>query len=85
MSKSIITEIANKYMYEDSEYNLNLAINYNDLDLEARSKLMELIVSASDNKFNPNDENTKIQIETNLSKHPLFNINGKDLIALINI
>ena len=69
-------------MYEEQD--LNLAIMYNNLDLETRSKILQLIATASNDKFDPNDEETKTQIEDRLSKHPLFTINGNDILQLIN-
>lgn len=78
-----LLNLGNHYMYEEED--LNLAITYSDLDLETRSKIMNLIATASENKFDPNDETTKVQIEDKLSKHPLFTINGNEILQLINI
>lgn len=84
MNEKTLLEISNYYIYEDNDTNV-LSINYSNLDLETRSKIMELIVTASDGKFDPNDEITKTQIEDKLSKHPLFSINGNDVLQLINM
>lgn len=80
-----IVEASKKYLYEEDDTSNQLQINYSDLDIETRSKILELIATASKNRFNPNDNTTKIQIEDKLSKHPLFTLNGEDVLQLINI